>query len=325
MGSIAPPPAAQCSPPIVFACDGAYAMQLATTLRSVTEANQGWWPLNIHVLVDDFPNDARTRVLASIPEGSASLRWITVDLEPFWKFSPGEFISWMIFARLLIPVLFPETVNRVLYLDADLLVLDDLGPLWDADLEGAAAGAVLDALDPLLKIGGPGLEQLPTVRNYFNSGVLLIDLARWRQEQISERAIEYLTGHPHSLFPDQDALNVACDGLWKALDTRWNFQNHYETRIADMSSADQPAIVHFVTRGKPWKASSLSVNASLYDAFRSRTCFARTRPARLYDAVQTAWGRIKRHVRKLASASLTGLIRAFWVRTRAKPEDEPGE
>lgn len=279
--------------PIVFASDGAYGMQLATTLRSVTEANQSHWPLDIHVLAHDFPDAVRMKVVESIPTGSASIHWITVDLQPFQEFSAGQFISKMIFARLLIPRLFPETVGRVLYLDADLLVLDDLEPLWEVDLEGAAVGAVVDALDVPLNHGGPDLEEMPRVRSYFNSGVLLIDLPRWREKKISERAIEYLTRYPRSLFPDQDALNVACDGLWKALDPRWNFQNHYETRVAGMEPAERPAILHFVTSVKPWKPSSLSVNASLYDAFRSRTCFARTNRDRLSDAIQTMWRLLK--------------------------------
>jgi lipopolysaccharide biosynthesis glycosyltransferase len=139
---------------------------------------------------------------------------------------------------------------------------------------------------------------MPHVCAYFNAGVLLIDLPRWRKERISERTLDYLARHPLSPFSDQDALNVACDGLWKRLDLRWNFQNHYETSISDMGPMEKPAVVHFVTSLKPWKPSSVSVNASLYDAFRSRTCFARTRRDLLSDAVQTTWCRLKRRLRQ---------------------------
>lgn len=285
--------------PIVFACDGAFAMQLATTLRSLTEANNSEWPLDVHVLVDKFPQDAQLKILGSLPEGSVLIRWIPADLTPFQEFATGPFISKMTFARLLIPRLFPETVRRVLYLDADLLLFDDLGPLWETDLDGAVVGAVQDALALPLKHGGAGLEGIPRVENYFNAGVLLIDLFRWREKQISEKALKYLNQHPRSPFGDQDALNVACDGLWKKLDPKWNFQNHYNTRIADMRPTERPAIVHFVTVNKPWKPTSLSVNASLYDSFRNRTLFARTNRERLSDAIQTMWRRLKRGLRQL--------------------------
>ncbi len=117
-----------------------------------------------------------------------------------------------------------------MYLDADILVLDDLESLWETDLEGAVVGAVLDGLDPKLKHGDPGFEEVPRVQDYFNSGVLLIDLGRWREERISERALELLINHPQSLFSDQDALNIVCDGRWKKLDPRWNFQDYYEKK-----------------------------------------------------------------------------------------------
>src|SRR5262245_12513706 len=287
-----------CGCPIVFACDGSYAMQLATALRSLTEATQHRWPLDIHVRAAEFSDSARRKVLVSLPVGSALIRWVAVDLEPFREFSTWKHNSKITFARLLIPRLFPETVSRILYLDADLLVFDDLGPLWKTDLEGAVLGAVLDGLDPFFKDGRPGTERMPRVRDYFNAGVPLIDLPRWLKARISAKALDYLTRHPRSPFSDQDALNVACDGHWKKLDPRWNFQNHYETNISDMAPAARPAIVHFVTSLKPWKPSSVSVNAALYDAFRSRTCFARARRDQLFDAVQTMWFRLKRRLRR---------------------------
>src|SRR5215467_14506120 len=74
---------ADCRPsnrPILFACHGTYAMPLATTLRSVTEANRRGWPLDITVLADEFPDDTRMKVLESVPKGSISIRWVTANL-----------------------------------------------------------------------------------------------------------------------------------------------------------------------------------------------------------------------------------------------------
>ena len=286
---------------IVLACDGSYAMQLATTLRSITNAHPSGWPLDFYVLVDDFSLDARLKVEESIPSGAASIRWSPVDLASFQGFSSAPHLSSkIIFARLLLPWLFSDDTRRILYLDADLLVLDDLRPIWDLDLDGAAVGGVLDTLDLAIKQGMPGLEGVPAVTDYFNAGVLLIDLPQWREERISERAFAYLSAHPQSPFGDQDALNFACDGLWKKLDQRWNFQDHHETRIADMTPTERPAIVHFVTGEKPWLPSSLSVNAGLYDAFRSHTRFARTRRDRFSDTALATWRRIKRRVRQVS-------------------------
>lgn len=286
---------------IVFACDMNYAMQLATTLRSLADVVPKVTGLDIQVLTDGFPAELRTRVAHSLPAEAAPIKWVDVDLEPFRDFSTLPHISQMTYARLLIPHVLPTTVTRILYLDADLLVLDDLEPLWTIDLEGRPVGAVLDVLDPLMKQGDPRLRTAPHVRDYFNSGVLLIDLARWREERLSETAIEYLNRYPQSPFKDQDALNVACDGLWKKLDPSWNFQDHFRVNIADIDDGERPAIVHFVTSNKPWRPDSVSVNASLYNSFRNRTRFARTYRERSIDAVRWAFARCKRWLRQSAA------------------------
>ena len=281
--------------PVVFACDESYAMQLATALRSAVDANRSGQPLDVYVLWDKFSERMRQRVIDSLPGGAAVIHWVPVDLSSFEEFSTFPYISKMTFARLMIPCVFAKDVPRVLYLDADLLVLDDLGPLWDTDLKGAVMGAVLDRVrDPQLKARAPGLEKFPRVRDYFNSGVLLIDLDRWRKERISEKAIQYLRRHPDSPCADQDALNVACDGRWTALDLRWNFYDHFRTPIVELTPVERPKIAHFVGCQKPWNACALSVNAEFYEVFRRRTRFARTTADKLRDLGGSAWSRLKR-------------------------------
>jgi len=281
----------QITRPIALACDAAYAMPLATTLRSIVEANQNNWPLDFHVLSEGFSEDTKRKVFDSLPTGSASIRWVAVDLSPFSDFETLSHISKMTYSRFLIPKIFPDNVSKVLYLDADLLVLDDLNALWETDLEGAIVGAVMDMVDPYLKgkeglVGVPRLKEVPRVSNYFNAGVLLIDLDRWRKERISERSLEYLTQNPTLPFADQDALNVVCDGLWKQVEPRWNFQDHCEKSISDMKQDMRPGIVHFISKFKPWKPSSNSVNASFYDDFRGRTRFARTFGEKFWEMIE---------------------------------------
>jgi len=292
--------------PIVLACDETYAMPLATTLRSIVENNRKKWPLNIHILSDGFSEQTKSKILNSLYEGSVSLNWVQVDSGLFSGFSTLEHVSKMTYARLLTPRLFPKTANKVLYLDADILVLDDLSPLLETDLEGAVVGAVLDCFDSLLKEGKTTTGKFPTVRDYFNAGVLLIDLDQWRKEQISEKGLNYLYKNPLSPFSDQDALNFACDGMWKKLDSHWNFQKHLGVKISDMSAAHRPGIVHFVTEAKPWNARIPNLNASFYDSFRSRTCFARTPVNVLWDHILRFWFFLKGYLRKYS------LLRNMW-------------
>lgn len=292
--------------PLVLVGDDAYAMPLATALRSIVEADRSGESVVVYVLCHDLKDSSRERIERSVPPGSVVFNWIPVGLAQFANFATSPHISKTTYARLLMPTVLPETVSRALYLDADILVIGELWPLQEANIEGFVIGAVLDGLDARIKAGESGYEALPRVRDYFNAGVLLIDLERWRQERISETAFEYLTEHPESPLADQDALNFACDGVWKQLDSRWNFQDHYETRISKMVGEQQPRIVHFIMRFKPWKASVLNPNAKLYDSVRSRTRFARTNTDKIADMLQAFWWRTKRFLKHYP------LIRGAW-------------
>jgi lipopolysaccharide biosynthesis glycosyltransferase len=289
----------------LLACDGAYAAQLATCLRSIVESNRTACLLDIHVLVEDFPLPLREKVLGSLPAGSATIRWIEADVRRFTGYTTLNHVSRMTFARLLIPAVMPEGLSRVLYLDADIVVLHDLSPLWEIDLEGCPVGAVADPLDALMKATPAGFQNVPRVRSYFNAGVLVIDLPRWREEQISENALRYLQRFPSTRYSDQDALNAALDGHWKELDAKWNYQDHLSRRIQDLPPAQQPAVVHFITALKPWKPTSLSVNASFYDRFRKRTLFARTPREIGSDAIQTLRLRARRLRRRFTTTEPT--------------------
>jgi len=296
---------------ITLAITKNYAMPLATTLRSITETNRSLGPVEFWVLHDGLSEPLKKRVFDSLPEGSAKITWVPVEAEvladlplgvPRSLRSSGEkpsYLAKMAYARLLIPRIFPETVSRVLYLDSDVLALEDLSSLFETDLRGAAAGAVPDirlhsayiakGVDPksgriefMSEIGYPEFSpDLPSVPVYFNSGVLLIDLKRWREEEISEKAFAYLRAHPGTPFHDQDALNAALDGRWIELEPRWNSQDHY----AKLRSEERNGILHFVTKAKPWLAEARSANAALYDSFRSRTRFPRTFLDRLRDSL----------------------------------------
>ncbi|MCU1308778.1 MAG: glycosyl transferase family 8 [Acidobacteriaceae bacterium] len=283
---------------IVMACDKTFAMPLATALRSIAEANQKDRCLEVFVLTSQFSARLKRKVLHSLPKRSLSVHWMFVDLTSFETFSPVSYLSKMTYARLLIPHLFPNTDSRVLYLDTDMLVLDDLEPLWNIDLEGAAFGAVIDR-DSLAQSKRVGLDAyaklnpIPHRCDYFNAGLLLIDLARWRREQISERAMQYLVEHPHTPFADQDALNVVSDGEWTQLDPRWNAQAHDARGYSAIPLEQRPAIVHFVGKYKPWNPIRLDVNAQFYDDVRKRTQFVRTPWVRTGEAVQRHWRFVK--------------------------------
>ena len=277
-------------------------MPLATALRSIAESNARHWPIDVVVLHDGMSDGARRRVAESLPHGACHIDWKRVELGDFAPFGVLGHISRMTYARLLLPTLLPPDVPRALYLDVDILVLKDLNALRQVDLHGAVVGAVSD-----LWVRGDaegGSSNVPRVGAYFNAGVLLIDLARWRAERVSERALDYLRRHPSTPYSDQDALNVACDGRWTPIEPRWNFQGHLHVRIDRLPAAQRPAIVHFITRWKPWLPSSASHNAALYRSFRNQTAYQRSRLERLWDMLCQFGFRVRYRVERWFSGPL---------------------
>jgi lipopolysaccharide biosynthesis glycosyltransferase len=162
--------------------------------------------------------------------------------------------------RIFLPELLPD-VERVLYLDADTLVVDDLAPLFDRPLDGAYVAAVPNVFEPRFA-QRPQELALPRAQPYFNSGVLLFDLARMRDDGCTQQIVRMAKNEP-LLWPDQDALNVVLGGRQVTLHPRWNAMNSlFLLREAQATfgaetvrdACARPAIVHFEgpALSKPW-------------------------------------------------------------------------
>ncbi|MGR7000730.1 glycosyltransferase family 8 protein [Yinghuangia aomiensis] len=138
----------------------------------------------------------------------------------------GPIFGWVtgaVYLRLTLGEVLAD-VPRALYLDVDTLVLGDLRPLLQYDLDGALFGAVRDAQNPVVGAGialpgWAGLDGVQNGRDYFNSGVLLLDLDGCRRAGLFDAARDFLTKHPDEVrLWDQDALNVAAADRWRRLD-----------------------------------------------------------------------------------------------------------
>lgn len=173
---------------------------------------------------------------------------------------------------LLLPDLLPKSVERILFVDPDLLVLDDVGKIWETDLAGNLAAAVADQAIPFASsprgLNGRRTAGVPDDAPYFNAGVLLIDLNGWRSDDIAKKAREYLAEHNGSSdFFHQEALNAVLWDKWLKLDPRWNLIASLTARpysVNDSRAIEHPGIVHFAGKFKPWRIHVSSPFASAY-------------------------------------------------------------
>ncbi|MCD8047504.1 MAG: glycosyltransferase family 8 protein [Clostridiales bacterium] len=164
--------------------------------------------------------------------------------------------------RLLAPQLLPETLERILYLDPDILVINPIRSLWELDLEGNLFAAAAHTGKTEIANDANRIR-LKMENEYYNSGVLLIDLARGREEIVPEQIFQFAKEHPKGLIlPDQDILNVLFGDRIKPLDDYiWNYDarkySSYQFRSAGKSDVswvmEHTAILHFCGKAKPWK------------------------------------------------------------------------
>lgn len=285
-------------PSIIVASDVGYVMPLTTTLRSIIDNNSNAWPVTIYILHDGISESERRKVENSLPPLSSSFHWIGIDLAAFAKFKTLPAISKMTFARFMLPCVLPTTIEKVLYLDSDILVMGSLHGLNNIELGDKPLAAVRDHIDSCLSSPSTIAAGVPRVASYFNAGVLLINVPAWRRHRISERAIEFLIANPSTPFADQDALNVAADGLWVELKGIWNFQDHRTVNVLDLPPPQQPIVIHFVTAAKPWNPRISSRYGKLYNYYRDKTMYSRSAMDVIKDVCIRCANGVERTVRE---------------------------
>lgn len=186
------------------------------------------------------------------------IRVVQVDAAAWGSRLPAdERISFAAYLRIMAPDLLATDYRRMLYLDADVFYQrGDLNRLLDLDLSGRAVGAVRD----MVQLRKP--DRVPEdfrpfdlpFGKYFNSGVLLIDVAEWNTQQITQRALDFASENALKLMAhDQTALNVTLRDNWAELSLVWNYEYSHQTMYY-MGFFDV-CFVHFIGRRKPFKGS----------------------------------------------------------------------
>jgi len=185
-----------------------------------------------------------------------SLRLVPFEPPPTMALPVRAHYSVDIYSRLWVGRFFPAEVDRVLYLDADILVVGNVDELCEVDFNGNVVAAVsIPNSDRGDYLG------IPAEYGYFNSGVMVFDLAAWRRERIAERVLDYIRANPDKLIdPDQDALNACLFDRRLPLGHGWNVISpfFYEDHPLAIPAADREAalsdarIIHFNGASKPW-------------------------------------------------------------------------
>jgi lipopolysaccharide biosynthesis glycosyltransferase len=204
---------------LVLSADGdeGFARGLAVSVHSTLTSLDPSLQPSLYILDGGVSDRTRQRMerLVGRVRPDIALHWVHLAESPLTVIPHNGRYPSVVYSRLLIPDLLPPEIKRVVYLDADLLVERDVGPLFDEDLREAPVAAVTDF--------GSGLELEPDARPYYNTGVLVFDLDLWRRTDLGKEVLAYVFSRDALRNVDQDAMNAVID-TWHQLDHAWNVQ-----------------------------------------------------------------------------------------------------
>lgn len=290
---------------LLYELDANFAPQVSASIASVCENNRDLADITFYIFGLGLPDD----VASSLEELCARYgrRAVIIPIDGFMDtFGAFDTLGWteVVMGRLLVARFLPDDVDQVLYLDGDTIVLGSLEPLADLELEeGNVVGAVIEATVDRSRLESLGIADEP----YFNSGVLLIDLKRWRAIGAEQLLIDYCTMYQeHIVAPDQDAINGALKGMIQPLPPCYNWCNtyvfypysvlkglmgsiEYYPKDAFDESVAHPVIVHYLGEERPWRAGNTHRYRNAYRHYLSLTPYADAPEEQGWENYFKAW------------------------------------
>lgn len=214
---------------IVSATDDGFVPHLATLFLSILKTKKDETKINFYVIDDNISLTSKDALNRMINEYNASISYLQIDTLKFEDMVESDRIPKTAYFRIAIPNYLKHTViKRAIYLDCDIIAKEDIENIWNIDLGDNLLAAVEDAgfharLD--------AMEIDAESNTYFNSGMMIIDVEKWRAEKISEQVLKFATENSDELrFHDQDALNAILHDRWLVLHPRWNAQAYIITK-----------------------------------------------------------------------------------------------
>jgi lipopolysaccharide biosynthesis glycosyltransferase len=241
---------------LLFCADGPYFQHMGAAIASVLRTNSAH---DFQIFACSETRDPRAEEKLSaiaLRFGNASITFLEFSLaQVHGRLRIDRYLTLASYLRLFMTEFLDPEVERVLYLDCDIIVCRDIGKLWQIDLGEAYMAA---APEPYFA-EHPGFGRDDT---YFSAGVLLIDVRKWRAANVLPPFLKFAQEHAAVLTcHDQDVLNNVLRNKIRVLDYRWNFQSSF----ADMPAAalrmsaetlreirPLPPVVHFTGKYKPW-------------------------------------------------------------------------
>jgi len=238
--------------PIFFAVDDGYCPFLAVAIQSLIDNSSAENTYLIKILHTDI-SDENKKKIAKYERENVDIEF--VDLNYYIqkvkdKLYTRDYYSKTTYFRLFLPNLYPQ-YDKVLYLDSDIVILDDIAKLYNTDMGDNLVAAAPDDVIQFNEVFQVYVEKVVGVadyRRYFNAGILLMNLDEMRKFKFQEKFLYSLDRITFAVAQDQDYLNRLCKGRVKLIDRIWNRMPIADPKI----KTENVKLVHYNLAFKPW-------------------------------------------------------------------------
>ena len=244
---------------ILCCIDKNYLMPLCVTMVSIFENNTNS-QVSIFVIGKDLTEEHKSIAREIANRYRQKIQFYEIDNNLLDRLPDVHgYLTKATYIRLFIAEILPISVEKILYLDNDIIVNGNLKELWNTDIEENPCAVVLDSYT--YNIEHFNRLQYPMYKGYFNAGVMLINVKYWRKYKILDQAMEFVKLHSERIFmADQDIMNYLFQDTKKILPLKFNSicTYYFKEKVVPFEAWEQlkearknPVIIHF-TWIKPW-------------------------------------------------------------------------
>lgn len=251
---------------IVFASDNNYAQHTAVAMASVLVNTKVPQKIQFYLIDDEIQQENKEKITKTVQNLGGNIEFIKIKNSKLEDCYVSGELSRASYFRLDIANILGESIEKIIYLDCDLLVYDDIEKMWQLDMGGKPVAATCDLgimASARVRKQKNKFIGLPFDAPYFNAGVLMMDLKKWRDDNYAEAIIALATQNKYPNH-DQDALNKFFMNNWQEIPLRWDvippvFNLFFkiltkpDLRKKAIEAKLNPAIFHYAGGYKPWE------------------------------------------------------------------------
>ena len=251
---------------IVFASDNNYAQHTAVAMASVLVNTKVPQQIQFYLIDDKIQPENKEKITKTVQNLGGNIEFIKIKNSRLEDCYVSGELSRASYFRLDIANILDESIEKIIYLDCDLLVYDDIEKMWQLDMGGKPVAATCDLgimASARVRKQKDNFIGLPFDAPYFNAGVLMMDLKKWRDGNYAEAIIALATQNKYPNH-DQDALNKFFMNNCEEIPLRWDvippvfnlflkIVTKPDLRKKAIEAKLNPAIFHYAGGYKPWE------------------------------------------------------------------------